>query len=128
MPQYMLLIYGPSDRTPSPEEMAAALPRWNEYTQSLQEAGIMRAGDALHGADSATTVRVRDGETQVTDGPFAETKETLGGYYLIECPDLDTALKHAARMPNISYGSVEVRPVVDFSASPATEEQAAATA
>jgi hypothetical protein len=124
----MLLIYGPSDRTPSPEEMAAALPRWNEYTQSLQEAGIMRAGDALHGADSATTVRVRDGETQVTDGPFAETKETLGGYYLIECPDLDTALKHAARMPNISYGSVEVRPVVDFSASPATEEQAAATA
>jgi hypothetical protein len=128
MPQYMLLIYGPSGRTPSPEEMAAEMPRWNEYTQALQDSGIMRAGDALHGADSATTVRVRDGETQVTDGPFAETKETLGGYYLIECPDLDTALKHAARMPNITYGSVEVRPVVDFSATPAPGEPASATA
>ncbi|MDQ6816986.1 MAG: YciI family protein [Actinomycetota bacterium] len=128
MPQYMLLIYGPSGRTPSPEEMAVEMPRWQEYTEGLQNAGIMRAGDALHGADSATTVRVRDGETQVTDGPFAETKETLGGYYVIECPDLDTALKHAARMPNITYGSVEVRPVVDFSAAPAPGEPASATA
>jgi hypothetical protein len=128
MPQYMLLIYGPAGRTPSPEEMAAEMPRWNEYTQGLQNAGIMRAGDALHGTDSATTVRVRDGETQVTDGPFAETKETLGGYYVIECPDLDTALKHAARMPNISYGSVEVRPIVDFSAMPSPGEPASATA
>jgi hypothetical protein len=128
MPQYMLLIYGPSDRTPTPEEMAAEMPRWNEYTQGLQDAGVLRSGDALHGADSATTVRVRDGETNVTDGPFAETKETLGGYYLIECPDLDTALKHAARMPNITYGSVEVRPVVDFSAMPAPEEAASARA
>jgi hypothetical protein len=128
MPQYMLLILNPADRTPSPEEMAAEMPRWSEYTQSLQDAGIMRAGDALHGADSATTVRVRDGETQITDGPFAETKEILGGYYVIECADLDTALKHAARMPNITYGSVEVRPVVDFSAMPSPEEQASATA
>ncbi len=128
MPQYMLLIYGPAGRTPSPEEMAAEMPRWNEYTQGLQDAGIMRAGDALHGTDSATTVRVRDGETQVTDGPFAETKETLGGYYVIECPDLDTALKHAARMPNITYGSVEVRPIVDFSAMPSPGEPASATA
>jgi hypothetical protein len=128
MPQYMLLIYGPSGRTPSPEEMAAEMPRWNDYTQGLQDAGIMRGGDALHGAESATTVRVREGETQVTDGPFAETKETLGGYYVIEVPDLDTALKHAARMPNIAYGSVEVRPVVDFSAMPAPEERASATA
>jgi hypothetical protein len=124
----MLLIYGPSDRTPSPEEMAAEMPRWNAYTEALQEAGIMRAGDALHPADSATTVRVREGDTQVTDGPFAETKETLGGYYVIDVPDLDTALKHAARMPNIAYGSVEVRPVVDFSAMPAPEEQASTTA
>jgi hypothetical protein len=128
MPQYMLLIYGPSDRSPTPEEMAAEMPRWNEYTQGLEDAGVMRAGDALHGTDSATTVRVRDGETQVTDGPFAETKETLGGYYVIECADLDTALKHAARMPNIAYGSVEVRPVIDFSAMPAPGEPASATA
>ena len=128
MPQYMLLIYGPAGQAPTPEEMAAAMPRWNAYTEDLQNAGIMRAGDALHGAEAATTVRVRDGETQVTDGPFAETKETLGGYYLIEVPDLDTALKYAARMPNITYGSVEVRPVVDFSAMPAPEEQASTTA
>jgi hypothetical protein len=108
--------------------MAEDMPRWNAYTQELQDAGIMRAGDALHPPDSATTVRVRDDETQVTDGPFAETKEILGGYYLIEVPDLDTALKYAARMPNITYGSVEVRPVVDFSVSSAPGEQAAATA
>jgi hypothetical protein len=124
----MLLIYGPTDRTPTPEEMAAELPRWSTYTEELQSAGILRAGDALHPSDTATTVRVRDDETQVTDGPFAETKETLGGYYLIEVPDLDTALKHAAKMPNISYGSVEVRPVVDFSAIPSPDPQASTTA
>ena len=128
MPQYMLLIYGSPDSRPSPEEMANEMPRWSAYTEALQEAGIMRAGDALHPADSATTVRVRDGETQVTDGPFAETKETLIGYYAIEVPDLDAALKYAARMPNISYGSVEVRPIVDFSAIPAPDGQASATA
>jgi hypothetical protein len=128
MPQYMLLIYGPSDRTPTPEEMAAEMPRWTAYTESLQGAGVLRAGDALHGSESATTVRVRNGETQFTDGPFAETKETLGGYYLIECADLDTALGHASRMPNITYGSVEVRPVVDFSAIPEMGAQASTTA
>jgi len=128
MPQYLLLIYGPTGRTPSPEEMAAEFPRWSAYTEELQNAGLMRAGEALHGPETATTVRVRDGETQVTDGPFAETKETLGGFYLIEAPDLDTALKYAARMPNITYGSVEVRPVVDFSAVPSPEEQASASA
>jgi hypothetical protein len=127
MPQYMLLIYGP-EWTPTPEQMAEQMPRWNAYTEELQDAGIMRAGDALHPVDSATTVRVRDGETQITDGPFAETKETLGGYYLIDVPDLDTALKYAAKMPNITYGSVEVRPVVDFTAAPAADERASATA
>jgi hypothetical protein len=128
MPQYMLLIYGPSGQRPTPEEMAAELPRWNSFTEELQNAGIMRAGDAVHGPDAATTVRVRDGETQVTDGPFAETKETLGGYYVIEVADLDTALKYAAKMPNITYGSVEVRPVIDFSAAPSPDQQASATA
>jgi hypothetical protein len=128
MPQYMLLIYSPSDRTLSPEEMAAEMPRWNEYSEGLQNAGVMRAGDALHPGETATTVRVRGGESQFTDGPFAETKEILGGYYVIEVPDLDTALKHAARMPNITYGSVEVRPVVDFSAMPQADQAAQATA
>lgn len=69
-------------------------------------------GNQLHSIDSATTVRVRDGETLIIDGPFAVTKEFLAGYYLLDSPDLDTALKHAARAPHIAYGSVEVRPVV----------------
>jgi hypothetical protein len=127
MPQYMLLIYGP-DAAPDPEQAAAEMPRWYQYTQELQDAGAMRAGEALHPTDSATTVRVRDGETQITDGPFAETKETLGGFYLIDVPDLDTALKYAAKMPNITYGTVEVRPVIDFSSMPTPGDQATATA
>ena len=114
MPNYMLLLYGPADSRPSQEEQAAEMPKWEAYTQSLQDAGVMVAGDALHGTDAATTVRVRGGETQVTDGPFAETKEALVGYYLLDCPDLDTALAHGGRAPIAEHGSVEVRPVVDF--------------
>jgi hypothetical protein len=114
MSQYMMLIYTPTEGGPSPEEMAAAHPRWNAYTQSLTEAGVLVAGDALEGVDTATTVRERDSETVLTDGPFAETKEILAGYYLIDVPDLDAALKWASRIPNVSYGSVEVRPVMVF--------------
>jgi hypothetical protein len=128
MPQYMLLIYSPTDANLSPEEMQAELPRWFEYTEGLRNAGIMVAGDALKGGETATTVRVRDGDTQITDGPFAETKELLGGYYIIDVPDLDTALEHAARMPNIQYGSVEVRPVMVFDQAPEGVEQAGASA
>jgi hypothetical protein len=128
MPQYMLLIYSPAEGRPSPDEMAAEMPRWFEYTQGLQDAGLMVAGDALHGTEAATTVRVRDGETQITDGPFAETKEILGGYYIIDVPDLDTALEHAARVPNVGYGSIEVRPVMDMSELPSPAGQAQAQA
>ena len=92
MAQYILLIYAPTEGGPSPEEMEAEMPRWFSYTQELQDAGVMRAGEALHGADSATTVRVRDGQRLASDGPFAETKEVLGGYYVIDVPDLDAAL------------------------------------
>jgi hypothetical protein len=122
MPQYMLLIYNPVEGGPttgsrgwrgtaSPEEMAEQHQRWVRYTQDLKDAGLFVASNGLQGADVATTVRVRDGETQITDGPFAETKELLAGYYLVEAGDLDTALEYAARMPNVAYGSVEVRPV-----------------
>ena len=120
MPQYMLLIYGPADGGPSPEEMQAELPKWYEYTQALQDAGVMVAGDALQPTETATTVRVRNDETLVADGPFAETKEALGGYYILDVPDLDEALKWAAKMPNIAYGSVEVRPVMVFDNEPAS--------
>jgi hypothetical protein len=114
MPQYMLLIYSSDEARPSDEELQAEMPKWFEYTQALQESGVMVAGDALEPADTATTVRVRDGETLLSDGPFAETKENLGGYYLVDVPDLDAALAWAAKIPNVGYGAVEVRPVVVF--------------
>jgi hypothetical protein len=126
MPQYMILIYGPTDG-PSPEELAAEHPKWMAYTQALRDAGVMVGGDALQGADTATTVRVRDGETLVTDGPFAETKEILGGFYTIDVPSLDEALKWAAQIPSVTRGSVEVRPVVVFD-DPAMSDASAAAA
>ena len=131
MPQYMLLIYTPAEGGPSPEELQAQRARWQEYTQSLIDAGAMVAGDALQSVDTATTVRVRDGETVVTDGPFAETKEILGGYYILDVPDLDEALKWAAKIPNVTYGSTEVRPVRVFDGDmprPPVREQAGAQA
>jgi hypothetical protein len=109
--QYMLLIQFPVD-----EDLHAAPEAWGAYTTQLQESGVMVSGAGLQGGETATTVRVRAGETLVTDGPFAETKELLGGYYVIEVPDLDAALGWAARMPNIETGSVEVRPIMVFNA------------
>lgn len=128
MPQYMLLIYNPVEGGPSPEEMAAQHERWNRYTEDLKDAGLLVAGDALQGVDVATTVRIRQGQTHMTDGPYAETKEFLAGYYLIEAGSLDTALSWAGRMPNIEYGSVEVRPIWDLSGAPSAAEGAQATA
>src|SRR3984885_8546646 len=93
MPQYMLLIYNPAGSPMTPEQMREIGPRFDTYTQELQDAGVLVGGDALEGPDVATTVRERDGQTQFTDGPFAETKEFLAGYYLVDCPDLDTALR-----------------------------------
>jgi hypothetical protein len=113
MPQYMLLIYNPVQSPLTPEELGEVGPRFDAYTDGLRSAGVWLGGEALEGADIATTLRERAGEVQITDGPFAETKEYLAGYYLLDCPDLDTALDHASRMPNLSYGSVEVRPVWD---------------
>jgi hypothetical protein len=128
MPQYMLLIYNPVDSPVTPEQMAEMGPRFDAYTKSLVDAGAFVAGDALERSDVATTVRERDGQTQFTDGPFAETKEYLAGYYLVDCPDLDAALDHASRMPNVAYGSVEVRPVWDRTGPPATSREEVAQA
>jgi hypothetical protein len=124
----MLLIYNPVDNPITPEQMAELGPRWDEYTKGLADAGVFVAGDALERPDVATTVRERAGETQFTDGPFAETKEFLAGYYLIDCPDLDTALDHASRMPNVTYGSTEVRPVWDRTGPQATTREQVAHA
>ena len=122
----MLLIYTPVDGPPAGEE--ADMAQWTQYTQSLRDADVLVGADALHGIDSATTVRVRGGETQIVDGPFAETKELLGGYYILDVPDLDKALELAARVPNIHYGSTEVRPVMDLGEQPADADAAQATA
>jgi hypothetical protein len=125
MPQYMLLIYTPAEGGPSPEERAAELPRWFEYTQALSDAGAMVAGEALEPPDAARTVRVRAGARRVSAGPFAATEEVLGGYYVIDVADLAAAEDWAERIPSAPYGSVEVRPVMVF---PETEDAAAGQA
>jgi hypothetical protein len=115
MPQYMLLIYGDPADAPGPDEQEAQHAHWMQYTDDVQQSGAMVSGAALERTETATTVRVRDGETLLTDGPFAETKEILGGYYVVDVPDLDAALALASKMPNIEYGSVEVRPLMVLS-------------
>lgn len=85
---------------------------WMAFIGAMREAGIIVNGDGLQGPETATTLRIRDGKTEVQDGPFADTKESLGGYFVIEVPDLDTALAWAARSPAATNGSVEIRPVM----------------
>jgi hypothetical protein len=112
MPQYLLLLYAPQTDEAGAQQRWAELPRWQKVTTSLQEAGILVGNNALFPVESATTVRVRDGERELTDGPFAVTKEILAGYYLLDCADLDVALDAAAQLPMVGYGSVEVRRVM----------------
>ena len=114
--QYLLLIYDNeaemlANRTGSGEVM---MKEYREFTDSILKSGHMKAGDALQPTSTATCVRIRDGKTLTTDGPFAETKEQLGGYYLIEAKDLDEATKIAARVPSAKSGTIEVRPVRVF--------------
>ena len=114
--RYMLLIYADErEKTDWTEEMwGQHMGAYIKYTEDLQKTGKMLGGDALHPISDATTVRVRGGNTVPTDGPFAETKEQLGGYYMIEASDLDEAIEWAAKIPEASLGSVEVRPIMEF--------------
>lgn len=119
--QYMCLIYSPpmpADR-PDPEpgtpEFDAFMKPWNDFTETVRKDGVMVAGEALMPVETATSVRVRGGKTETMDGPFAETKEQLGGYYLLDCETLDDAIRYAAMIPVHEYGTVEVRPVMDLS-------------
>ncbi|MBI3699262.1 MAG: YciI family protein [Afipia sp.] len=111
--QYLLLIYRKeSDFAKMTEADAKQMSAdYGVFTQSIVQSGNFKGGDRLHPSSMATTVRVRDGKTLTTDGPFAETHEQLGGYYLIDAKDLDTALTIAARIPGAKVGSIEVRPV-----------------
>jgi hypothetical protein len=114
--QYMLLIYGDEnawDRR-NDEERAQMMAAYGAFTMELRDSGAMVAGDALESPQTATTVRVKNDETLTTDGPFAETKEQLGGYYLVEADSLDEAIEWAAKIPAARYGSVEVRPIAVF--------------
>src|SRR2546423_2961128 len=114
--EYMLLIYSPTDAPQGTEEERQAMHQaFGQYTQSLQDAGALVGGDPLQATDSATTVRAQGGETLTTDGPFAETKEWLAGYYKIDVDSLDEAPEWAARVPNLPHGAaIEVRPVVSM--------------
>ena len=103
-----------SDR--SPDEQQAAMKAWDEFTQDTIDSGVHLGGEGLQPSSTATTLRVTEGEPVITDGPFAETKEQLGGYYLLDCKDLDDALAWAKRIPSPG-GSVEVRPVMDYEAA-----------
>lgn len=112
MSQYMLLAYQPQVDAAEQAEREAELPLFLELHRSLREAGLLVGVQRLRSVESATSVRVRGGETEITDGPFAVTKEVLAGYYVLECADLDEALKQAARLPIARHGTVEVRPVM----------------
>ena len=116
--RYALLIYTDESAWDSqtPEQMRQVMQAYGEFSEATRAAGAFVGGDGLQGVSTSTTVRVRDGERLLTDGPFAETKEQLAGFYLLECSDLDDALGWAARLPGAQVGSVEVRPVMDYEA------------
>jgi hypothetical protein len=118
--KYMLLIFGDESRWAdmTPEEGAAQMKRWDEYTQALTDAGALVSGEGLQTSTTATTLRLQDGERVLTDGPFAETKEQIGGFYVIDVKDLDEALDWAERLPSSAAGMpTEVRPVMDYEAA-----------
>jgi hypothetical protein len=113
--RYLLLIYTEEPTGPVPEELIATeQAAYNAFTEDIRARGLFLAGEALHPTPSATTVRVQDGETITTDGPFAETKEALGGFYMVDARDLDEAIELAARIPAAAHGSIEVRPIWEF--------------
>lgn len=121
MPLYAALIYDDAttaESEPSPEEWAAVMADYREFGEKAGAAGVIAGGEALQPPSTATTVHVRDGkggDMVTTDGPFAETKEVLGGFYLLKCGDLDEAMKWASQIPGAWLGRVEVRPCIDFS-------------
>ena len=111
--RYLLMICTDetADEASSPEEQAATLAEYGVWAEEMGARGVLRGGERLRPTTDATTVRVRDGETLTSDGPFAETKEQVGGYYLVDCKDLDEAIEVASKLPGARDGSIEVRPI-----------------
>jgi hypothetical protein len=117
--RYAYLIYSkevPPEQV-SEAEFGQVMAEYNAFTADVRGKGVYLGGEALQPTNTATTVRVRDGKPLMTDGPFAETKEALGGFYILECKDLNEALEWAQKLPGSKWGSVEVRPIVDFPAA-----------
>lgn len=117
MPKYAALIYGTegAPRDPSNPEVQKVMQAYGTYSEEIQKSGIMRGGEGLMPTMTATTVRVKDGKVLTTDGPFAETKEQLGGFYLFECKDLDEAIHWASKIPGCQWGgSIELRPLIEM--------------
>lgn len=112
--KYVLLIYGVEPTAMTEAEINAEIEAYNAFGEIIEKRGVYVSGEALHPIKTATTVRVRDGKTLTTDGPFAETKEQLGGFYILDCKDLDEAIEMAALIPGAKDGSVEIRPAVIF--------------
>ena len=114
--RYLALIYSEEvdPSTIDHEEWGKVMDAYTAFTASARSAGVMLGGEALQPTAMATTVRLRDGRRTTTDGPFAETREALGGYYLFDCKDLDEAIEWASRIPGALYGSIEVRPIMEL--------------
>ena len=112
--QYMLLIYAnePDEPTPGTPEFEKHVQGYMALSQEVKDKGVIVSAEPLEKIATATTVRVRNGKADVTDGPFAETKEQLGGYYLLDCENLDEAISYAAKIPSVKFGSVEIRPIM----------------
>ncbi len=117
--KYIALIYSNPETDETPDfgtpEFDAYMARWSELNDKYIADGVMAGGEALEDTSTATSVRLRNGKTETMDGPFAETKEQLGGYYILDCENLDEAIKYAAMIPTAEYGTIEVRPVMDLS-------------
>ncbi len=116
--QYMFLIYGneKAEATTTPEEGQAEMQAYFGLNAEARAKNVYVVAEALHPTSSATSVRSRDGKLMTTDGPFAETREQLGGFYILNCKDLDEAIEWAGKIPGVKHGTVEIRPIVDFSA------------
>jgi hypothetical protein len=128
--KYLAIIYNDESLylDATPEDTAAIFAAHGKFGEDASKAGVFAGGEGLQGTNTATTVRVRDGERMLTDGPYAETKEQIGGYYLLECKDLDDALNWAAQIPEAQSGAIEVRPVLDYAAIEAGQSAGSAAA
>ena len=114
--QYMLLIYNDPAKEPAygTPEFEAMMGGFFAVNEKMKADGVLRSGEGLQGVETATSLRIKSGKVETMDGPFAETREHLGGYYVIDVPDLDAALSYAALIPSADFGTIEVRPLMDY--------------